>query len=1402
MKNPVNNEKYLKEQDNKHSRGTSNMNSSTSLILPPINKSGSFISNINNRSSNKFENFKAIHENKIIEDIQNEEEYFNKEKEENNDKIHDAERQFHLDNLKKDKVGQQQWEANMGKRDEWLSKQKELDNKEAIYYKNATINTFVKSAEENRKQIEHFDKNLSRLGLDVVSIDPKLKRVVANISGEMILQKIREKVTQNEAAVKDKEKRQRKIAVEQFKAQTKINYQKTLKQFASSDDGYMKSILERRQEYDNWRSLHEKDRLHEAKKTKIPVNPTEFDFDCRPKPFDREEFLKTLNKQNLKVRKLFLEEKKTKREKNYNIVSGVIDLICSLTEEVFDYQNKNKVELVEVNDWREMAQRFINGEHYVPSVNKELFEYDQDMIVEDEHIDINNYPAEDLEFADIEIFDYVNYIGQWEVKEKLSKNIILKIQDVITMENEPLGAVNPYSDYYEPTNEELEALTIPKDNSKTYIFGDILDIALELKYSEIGLQGSKNILAHIPIKLSLIGHVFAGKKTQAKLITDANPGVKVYNLDDLVKKAIETMDKLDTPIEAHPKFKTFKKNQIDQMITEKANEEAKFTEMRKIITVLKNDKTNNELLVNLLLEYIRQDFPEKKSETIIEEILLKHKRRKEIAEELAKIKEEQIKKPKVKVKEEQLLNNELNKLNNCVNIGFIVLDFPSNIEQARILENKLTGYIQEIEKPTTPATHFKEMYSQIIDKISKPPKAKAIKLSGIDFAVVVNVQGKECIRRATGRKLDPNTGIIYHMQDNPPPENDKRLNERLQLIDVNITELENANSEFDFGFNRLCAFYDSFGYPRYNYRFLNIVQADGLAKDKVNVAIVEYIHKINKMIEDKENEIILSANPSEGLVPLRTFTNMGVNNTLKVPESNNKELHTISSTSNFLKDEKKESVPIINIIKESPNHTQSNFYQPIATGEHFNDNMSYIQDDDEHKFLKRVEETRKKFVNVENILSKWNLQYLNYTNELKIIFLLTKKQKITVNTNLSNIQVNYIKYLQRPSKKMTEVLKFQNKYNQFYEEYPELISDLEIREQFHQDIDDLTERIWDQIELRKTEAIDERNKIMSTGWLENEMTKFFNYFERLLITEIEKLITTLNLILEYFLSMDGKPIYEINPLNFLKLLKNYETLPFETSSGAFPRIEKIFKNCVRIIFKIDELYKDKLNRQNTVSESSNTSVGKRTKMAHMKRHITEITMMDDKNILLYEEEMKTALKAEKIKFKFRITLLKQWAIENLSNMRKSANVVYEQLDEWIIQTIKMENDSMNSLIEKLRDDVDKELKVKGINDFELDSFNFYEKIEINLLGAVLVNTDEDYFNLNTFLKLFDELKQYEVQKNYIKSRSFVDIYIKKHLLENNEGISRAMRKVSYHNLHAFIKGLEFIYKSEIDFPNE
>jgi hypothetical protein len=45
--------------------------------------------------------------------------------------------------------------------------------------------------------------------------------------------------------------------------------------------------------------------------------------------------------------------------------------------------------------------------------------------------------------------------------------------------------------------------------------------------------------------------------------------------------------------------------------------------------------------------------------------------------------------------------------------------------------------------------------------------------------ILLDVKSEECHRRGLNRKIDPTNNTIYHTQDNPPPEGDAKLNERL-----------------------------------------------------------------------------------------------------------------------------------------------------------------------------------------------------------------------------------------------------------------------------------------------------------------------------------------------------------------------------------------------------------------------------------------------------------------------------------------------------------------------------------------------------------------------------------------------------------------------------------------------
>ena len=93
-----------------------------------------------------------------------------------------------------------------------------------------------------------------------------------------------------------------------------------------------------------------------------------------------------------------------------------------------------------------------------------------------------------------------------------------------------------------------------------------------------------------------------------------------------------------------------------------------------------------------------------------------------------------------------------------------------------------------------------------------------------------------------------------------------------------------------------------------------------------------------------------------------------------------------------------------------------------------------------------------------------------------------------------------------------------------------------------------------------------------------------------------------------------------------------------------------------------------------------------------------------------EEERKLAIKNEKAKYRYRVTLIKYWGIHSLKNMRKIANTIYNKFEDWIILSIKAENDALTQLTNILKSHIEKEKKIKY--ELELDTFDILINMDV------------------------------------------------------------------------------------------
>lgn len=1630
------------------------------LLFPKINKRGN-IQNIHDKIDILERTDDLTKKNKEKEyslpviDL-NESEFYNKIKSEiisNNNQINEykhslkkeifnKERNYHMKINEKEEKNTKNHEESMIIKSDFEKSQLKLTNQQADYLKQALLQQYEVSNKEGQLQMEVFEKNISRLGLDMSSIDPKYKKnSKITMSSEMLIQKIKEKMELKEKAKKEKERRNRKVYFEHNKAKEDLEkaiFERKLQEenfnFESNKkmnivnservkyeiEGKDSSTM-RQKEFEKWRYIHDREKkifernknffekLEYSMRSQIESqSPENFQYkksqlDKNILEFNREDFYNELHSINKDFFILELESRKERRLENSKLIKKVVDQIIDLTEEAFDYQTKEKSELIENDKWRKWMELFINNEPISDFLYfiKEKKEEEEKIEKKDPfQIELNRYGINVEGYNDIDIdlrkylysndslsirlfsndlcgfYDYIYYLNIWNPSiSSTSKGLSYKKIDVKDIVSEKelciilsikynLGTESP-----ELTPDLEEYLTIPETNDYNYLFSEMIESLFEMKYIHFPIQSQisnfnpnlntsvasnqqnnqilygisslqppifeydtlfklkSSVISSVPIKVCLIGHRFSGKKTIIKGLQEQFPFLKTYNIYENIKNWIGLLRKIETPIEADPKYKSFKKQQIDQWNKEKEQDEARISSIRHSISQLKdqidrNERMNDEIIVDLLVNMIVNDYTNTNTTVSIDELVIKSKRKAEIQEELLKIREEmQGKKGKNRQKEEQTLINELNKLNTNTISGFIVIDFPSNLTQSRLLEKYFTNYVTELEKPVFELLKVKENLNFVFDSYIKPHYSKQTAYSSMNKIIYLDCDTEECVRRSIRRRIDPNTGNIYHLDDNPPNINDNKLMERLRSIEDKESsedEIRRYNLEFDMEIDRMEEFYSGL-------RLSHMKEVKEVKEGKENlitsqlkkqvfnnesssqqvqaycIETISYktqpkqVNEVNEVLNDsgeddintEKNIHIINKEEEEPRFKTKTEVLMEITkvigNLIEIHEDKEKEM----IKQHLLKEQnQKESVqtPINAMIKEkekeksilftnNTRHLSGRFSKQLsvsAIGDEVSrrgdyENNIYNYDEEEIGFnirlMKKIVELKKRTDSsmIEGFILRITEYEKEYSSQIKSIFAYVSKQNDYIIKNLTSFQETFIKYLSRPSNKKKLINDYKNYHNKIilddlfhYKKNPELKS--KIIENMHVKIDHLNDSIWNIIDQRKNESIEERLKIVSSGWIELEMERMYMMIERMIMIETERFFKNVGFLREYYQIIENKQLidntnvkYDLYLLQNLSntilekenfqeehmnisnissnQLKNKSIRGFKVNSllessqkvrnpskeMVFPRLEKLYKNCIYILFK----YEENMTVQKELSQIDNKkTVFKPKKVVN---HTSEMNFDDRKEGFSFEEEYKLSVRLEKNKYRYRFSKVKSWGESVLKKYRQAANMVFDIMDDWIIRSVKEENDCMNTVIGLCRQGLERESTIKIDDDIDLfdifENLNLKETLTIPYLiyknNTVGKGGNENISNISignhntisyeTFsfegvMMFYNETKQNESQTNYINDLSLLDLLLKKYLTKTNHQ-SMTMINSTESALRFIFKNINISYKT-------
>ena len=1155
--------------------------------------------------------------------------------------------------------------------------------------------------------------------------------------------------------------------------------------------------------------------------------------------FDEKIFFSVLN--NLKIDNLnkIISKKRLKLMKDFALIRNISLLIIEMTMEIFFYKEENPEELIDVETYTKLLELFIKNkpmrERVVDAEARLIKERDKDN--EEINPDKLILTSEEQNSRD----DYKNFVGTWN-------DDIIMIKEFRGMQFDQNKINEFFHPDYEPTENEIEDMILPLHNVDNYLYGDIILDLLDSKF----ISKNKNITSndggkwdHIKYKISLIGYPFCGKKYIAGELIKKYPKLKIYSVQKILRNYHEQYKSISEPIEKNPKFKSMKPNQIEQLNQERENKLKEFEPILKIIQPyidainqnnLDNEKNeeqkekkeklilaDDEVLLNILIYNIENDYPKISEEEIKNKAIYDQK----IISNLTKQKEEiekQIQESKKhNPKDEQTLLNiekEIQNIKNNSVEGFILVDFPTNINQCNLLEHYLTGYIDETQLPKDQKMINIQSINSLIDFNILPPENSNIKKAGIDFMINIISKEEHINERFNNIKYDPLNDKIYSEYELSQELKDKKLGERLldKISYFTKEHFDYYKKEYNNNISEIHAFYNLFGFSNNFDNEINLLNINNTDKSirrtyqEIDVEILE-----QKDIES-ENSLSLDENDA--------------NNKQVKKNINNKEKE-ISTAQKKEEEIKNRIMKFIDnnvigfLLRENEERNKGLIYEHEQNDEKEKDKIKFEPDVKINEIkgnleLKKVNKEKNYMKNTidnfDSVLSELKLFTIKYDKHIGKFIHFLARQKKGIYDRLNLIQKKYRDFLNHQTDKREAIHIFCDKYNNFFKEFPDAFNSSMAIQEFYADLDELNTALWVLINIKEIASIKELQEIKNSNFIDFELKKFYKHIKDLFLLETERFLTMINSIInlynkkndesahkninlkksnkekdkkiklykkEYILRdlikireqndiINGNEIeFEKNEANDRRIMKKLllfhkkKNMPNSVDYMINKNVETIFDNCISLILgqneKIENLFK-------SVKEAMNLGIKKQYKN---KQKIKDFLSSKSMNTFLLskesypglEENLRKIIQNEKNKYKYKIAFLRSFVFKYMIIIIQTSIKVFQQIDNWIIKSVTLQSDAQNEVIQKLKS-ILKEKKLineeKDIDTIELDSFEQTTNTDRNNIGNGKKINNEDN-------KSKDLERIYErLNIDYLLNDNFINIEIKEDKDNSND----------------------------------
>ncbi|XP_006902188.1 PREDICTED: sperm flagellar protein 2 [Elephantulus edwardii] len=801
-----------------------------------------------------------------------------------------------------------------------------------------------------------------------------------------------------------------------------------------------------------------------------------------------------------------VERAQARYQKHYLLCAEILDHILDLSTKMADYRmlTDNLIPFKMMQDWKEL---FFNGKpiYEQTGVKQLAAKRSEEQILEMEKKDL-------LDEKDYD--EYKNMVGEWALPEEMADNLP------------------------------------PSNNS---ILGHVLHRLLE-KTLPPPVESTEPELLSSAIKGCLLGKTFSGKTSSLKSLQKDFP-VQILSIDTLVQEAIQAFHDKEEVSQPLPVLQ--EEDQPDLQDLQKGDDKSQDQQNASPDPVSGDSLPNPEGKDRLT--FANTDETLKDEEVKTSDSFSKLTVRAQLGE-----KSEELLKKGMSIPDELLVSIMVNAINQVpVGHGWVLDGFPMTLNQAKFLEEALTGYNKEQLEL--------EAKRKQISTLAIDPKVSSevpVPSPALDFAILLDISDTTALNRLNGimaeallrgTSEDTTHQVAAEHRDK---DRDQSLKDQIQhrivgfldnwpSLEQWFSEAENilikVNADIDEEdlYQRVKDIFVTEMHKKKNKVTKKLEEKEAKKKTE-EAALAEAPPPPPPPEPEKEKEISPPTEPAKTQSAKGQHRKEGPHGKHQTPqEGKGKKGDTSLKRKGSPKGKAqggKQSV------KKSPADSTSTS-PPIAAPlpKPGSEEWVYVSEP--------IPEEVPSF-----LIPYWQLIESSYINHIKTVLRHLREDQYSVITYLYEIRTNFQQFLMRPDHKQDFVAHWQADFNSLPDD---LWEDEETKAELHQRVNDLRDRLWDICDTRKVEAEQERIDIIKESWLQDSIGIMVNHFFSLMQAEVNRFQDTKRLLQDYYRAMENKIPIEANrkftrvplvQLDNKEISENQLKIPLVPRISIFPEI--------------------------------------------------------------------------------------------------------------------------------------------------------------------------------------------------------------------------------------------------------